>query len=355
MSFELPRMMRALVLTEIGSTDYLEEREVPVPVLRDDEVLIEVYTVAVNHQDVFTLSGRANINRVELPHIHGIDPAGTVAAVGAGVSGFELGRRVMTKPAIACGHCRLCLVGEDDACLNLRNVGVHRQGGMAEYVAVPVTNVFPIPDTLTFAQATAIAHSFPVALLMLREKARVTADDIVLVSSASGAIGSASVQLAKIFRARVVAAAGSADRAAYAGRLGADLTIDYGSNGSFAAEVRDAFPEGVSVYVESAGNPTVWTEALKTLGRRARVVVCGAHAGPVVDLDLKWLFRSRVAILGSSGSSLRGFQDIVDLAGAGKLVANIDSIRPLGDAAEAFASLMSRQNRGKVILQVAGS
>ena len=83
------------------------------------------------------------------------------------------------------------------------------------------------------------------------------------------------------------------------------------------------------------------------------MTVCGAHAGPVVDLDLKWLFRSRVAIFGTSGSSSKGFQDVLDLAAAGRLTANIDSLRPLGDAEEAFARLISRRNRGKVILEVA--
>ena len=350
---EVPRSMRALVLTKIGSPEYLEEQVVPVPALAAEDVLIEVHTVAANHQDVFTLSGRANISQVDLPHIHGIDPAGKVAAVGSAVSGLTLGQRVMTKPSIACGHCKFCVAGHDDACASLRNVGVHLHGGMAEYVAVPSSNVFRIPDTLTFEQATAIAHSFPVALLMLRERASVTAEDVVLVTSASGAIGSASVQLAKILGATVVAAASSPERAAYAAELGADVTVDYGSEPRFADDVRRAFPDGVSVYVESAGNPAVWSEALATLGRRARVTVCGAHAGPIVDLDLKWLFRSRVAILGSSGSSLRGFRDVIELAAAGRLVANIDSVRPLADAAAGFARLMTRQNRGKVILQIA--
>ena len=344
--------MRAVVLTAIGGPENMEVTAVPVPGVGPHEVLVEVHTVSVNHQDVYAARGKANIGRMRLPHIHGIDPAGTIAALGSEVDRFEIGDRVVTKPSIGCQRCSYCLRGEDDSCENLTSVGIHRQGGMAEFVAVPARNVFPIPDILSFESATAIAHSFPVALLMLREKAVVHPDDVVLVSSASGAIGAACVQLAKIFGATVIAAAGSSRGAAYGAELGADMIIDYGSDPLFAANVREAFPEGVSVYVESAGNPAVWVEALKTLGRRARVTVCGAHAGPIVDLDLKWLFRSRVSVLGSSGSSLRGFQDIIDLAGKGRLVANIDSVRPLEDAKEAFVRLMSGQNRGKVILQV---
>lgn len=344
--------MRALALTRIGGPQYLEELELPVPVPTQDDVLIRVNTVGVNHQDVFTMAGRANAGPPDLPHILGIDPAGTVASLGIDVVGLELGDRVVVKPAIACGTCRFCGAHQDDACLFLQNVGVHRAGGFADYVAVPATNVFSIPETLSFAEATAIAHSFPVALLMLRERASVGTGDVVLVTSASGAIGSASLQLSKVLGASVIAAASSRERAEYAKALGADMVIDYGRNPEFAGLIRSRYSEGVSVYVESAGNPRVWAEALKTLRKKGRVIVCGAHAGPIVELDLTWLFRSRVSILGSSGSSLQTFRDVLELAASGSISANIDSIRPISEAPAAFKRLMARRSQGKVVLQV---
>lgn len=348
-----PTTMRAVALTAIGGPQHLEEIEVPAPIVGDGEVLIEVRTVGANHQDVFTMSGRANTrDSTALPHILGIDPAGLVAAVGRDVEGFAPGDRVVVKPAIACGSCRFCVAGHDDACRSLQNIGVHRPGGFAEYVSVPAQNVFRIPDALGFAEATAIAHSFPVALLMLRERAAVGPDDIVLVTSASGAIGRASVELAKNLGATVIAAAGSAERAEHGGAVGADMVIDYGSTPDFAPMVRERFPDGVSVYVESAGNPQVWDAALKTLGRKGRAVVCGAHAGPIVELDLTWLFRFRASILGTSGSSLETVRDVMELAAEGKITPNVDSVRPLREARTAFARLTGRRNRGKVVMRV---
>lgn len=349
----LPATMRAVVLTALGGPDKLEETVVPRPEPAADEVLIEVRTVAANRQDVYTMSGWANRRApLTMPHVMGIDPAGVVAAVGTDVADLAPGDRVVVKPSISCGDCAFCLRGEDDACENLENVGVHRPGGMAEYVAVPQRNVFRIPAGITYAEATAISHSFPVALTMIRDRARVTADDIVLVTSAAGAVGAAAVQLARIAGARVIAAAGGADRAAYARSIGASDAIDYRANPSFGDEVLALAPGGVTVYVETAGNPAVWKEAVRTLARRGRIAVCGSHGGPIVELDLTWLFRTRATIVGSSGSSLAAYREVLRLAGEGRLEPNIHAVLPIDRVRDAFATLLERGNRGKVILEM---
>ena len=352
MSGQVPATMRAVVITSVGGPDRLELADLPTPSPKPNEVLIEVRTVAANRQDVFTMYGKANVRELRLPHTPGIDPAGVVVEVGAGVDGLRIGDRVLVKPAIACGDCDLCRAGEDDACRRLENVGVHRPGGMAEYVAVPATNAFLIPDTYGYDEATAIAHSFPVGLHLLTARAELRSDDVVLVTGAAGAIGSATVQLAKLEGATVVAAVGGPDRAAIARDHGADLVVDYGAEPAFAARILDAFPDGVSLYVEPAGNPTVWAEAVKAVGRRGRIAVCGSHAGPRVDLDLSWLFRNRVTIHGCSGSTIADVDRVLELAVAGRLRPAIDSRRPLADVRAGFERLLARQNRGKVILEV---
>jgi NADPH:quinone reductase-like Zn-dependent oxidoreductase len=344
--------MRAMALARLGGPEYLEPMTLPVPVPLPDEVLIAVRTVAANRQDTYTMRVGAARGPAALPHVLGIDPAGVVAALGEEVRGLEPGQRVVVKPSISCGTCAFCLAGEDDACANLRNVGVHRWGGMAEYVSVPARNVFPIPDSLSFAEATAIAHSFPVALTMLRDRAAITADDTVLVTSASGAVASAAAQVARLHGARVIAAAGGPDRVERARELGTDDVIDYRAMPAFADEVRRRAPDGVTLYVETAGDPAIWKEALKTLARRARVTVCGSHGGPIVELDLNWLFRTRVSVLGCSGSNLAAFADVLELAGAGRIRASIHEVLPLDRARDAFATLLGRGNRGKIIFDV---
>jgi NADPH:quinone reductase-like Zn-dependent oxidoreductase len=164
------------------------------------------------------------------------------------------------------------------------------------------------------------------------------------------------VQLARSLGARVVAAVGS-DRGAdwlrqLPGQVAPDLVVDYGADPEFAALVREVTPAGASIYVETASDPAVWAEALRALARRATVVVIGAHAGPVVQLDNNWLFRQRVTIIGSSGSSLAAYSDALGIAGDGRVVPNIDTILPISKAADAYRRLVERQNQGKIVLRI---
>jgi NADPH:quinone reductase-like Zn-dependent oxidoreductase len=343
--------MRAAVITAFGGPEKLEILEVPTPAPGPGEVLVAVRTVAANRTDLFTMRGRA-ATPTRLPHVPGLDPAGLVVALGEGVTDRAIGDRVVVKPGTACGRCVFCTAGDDDACPAQEIVGVHRQGGMSEYVAVPAISAFRIDDEIDFAAATAIAHSYPVALTMVRNRAVVGPEDTVLVTGAAGAIGAASVQLAKMAGARVVAAAGGRDRVEYARALGADAVVDYEANPRFSAEVLDFAPGGVTAYIESAGDPNVWSESLKSMARRGRVVVCGAHAGGSVGLDLAWLFRSRVTITGHSGSTLAAFREAFAMAAAGGIRANIHTILPLDRVRDAFDILIARGNRGKVVIQV---
>jgi NADPH:quinone reductase-like Zn-dependent oxidoreductase len=347
----IPPRMRAAVITAFGGPDKLEILEVPTPVPGPGEVLVAVRTVAANRTDLFTMRGRA-ATPTPLPHIPGLDPAGLVAALGEGVTDCVVGDRVVVKPGTACGRCAYCTAGDDDACPTQEIVGVHRQGGMAEYVAVPAISTVRIDDRVDFGEATAIAHSYPVALTMVRNRAVVGPEDTVLVTGAAGAIGAASVQLAKMAGARVVAAAGGRDRVEYARALGADAVVDYIANPAFSAEILDVAPGGVTAYIESAGDPDVWSESLKAMARRGRVVVCGAHTGGAVGLDLAWLFRSRVTITGHSGSTLAAFREVFAMASEGRLHANIHTILPLDRVREAFDILLARGNRGKVVILV---
>jgi NADPH:quinone reductase len=346
--------MRAVVLAQFGGLEHLTLSAVPRPKAGPGEVLIEVKTVAANRVDFDVVRHQGIGRRARAPHIMGIDPAGVIVEVGDRVENLVVGDRVVAKPSVSCGDCRFCLSGVDHACERLTNVGVDYAGGFADYTALPARTVFRIPNSLSFAEATAIAHSFPVALLMLDDRAKLRPDDVVLVTGAAGAIGSAAVQLALLRGARVIAAVGSPAKVEYARTLGAESVIDYGRTPEFAEEVkRLAGPMGVTLYVEPMGTPELWRQALKTLGRMGRAVVCSYHGGGAVELDLRWLYQNRLSILGSSGSSIAGFRQILELAGAARIHANIHAVLPLERYAEAYRLLHERLNTGKVVLRVA--
>ncbi|HEU4673442.1 MAG TPA: alcohol dehydrogenase catalytic domain-containing protein [Candidatus Limnocylindrales bacterium] len=345
--------MRALALTAFGGPEHLSFVELPDPTPATDEVLVRVRTVGANRMDLDVMRHKGIGMRVSLPQILGLDPAGEVVATGAAVTDLRPGDRVVAKPSVACGACRFCLAGDDDACAHLVNLGVDRQGGFAELIAIPRQNLARIPGGLDFPAATALAHAAPVALLMLRERAAVRPGEVVLVSGAGGSIGSAAVQIACLLGCRVIALAGSPATVEWASSLGAEAVVDTSAEPTFAAHVRElAGPDGVAVHVESVGDPGVFAEAVRSLGRRARAVVCGSHAAPEVSIDLNWLYRNRISLIGSSGSSLASFRDAFALVAEGRIRPNIHAVLPLERAADAYRLLLERRNRGKVVLQV---
>ncbi len=335
-------------MSGFGGPEVLDLTEVAVPDVGPHEVLVEVEAVGVNRIDLATMRREGLAHGVQLGHVPGIDPAGTVVEVGDSVIDRRVGERVVVRPVIACGTCVWCTDGHDDSCDSLAYVGVHRPGGFAEFVAVPSDNAHPIPEALTFAEAAAFSHSFPVALQMLRERAQVGEGDTVLVTGAAGAVGVAAVQMAKHLGARVIAAAGSSVRAERCLGFGADLAIDYGSRPRFAEEVRDFAPTGVSACIETTGAPHLWEQVVSTMGKRGQIVVCGAHVGGQVALDLFWLFRTRVSITGSAASTRAAFVNALATFSEQGMIAPVHCVVPLAEFHRAFDLLGNRDRVGEV-------
>lgn len=343
------------MIAERGTPEGLRLVEWPDPEPGPDDVLIDVHTVAANHPDINVILGEGIGRRTDLPHIPGIDPAGVVAAVGDNVDHLRVGDRVVVKPTIFCGECEFCLMGQDDSCARMTFFGAHSPGGFSEYTVAPGRTVYRIPDTLNFAEATALAHSVPVALQVLREHAGAGPTDTVLVLGAAGTVGAACVQVGKLLGARVIAGAGTAERAAYAGSLGADAVFDYGATPDFADVIRRLTGErGVSVYVELVSDQKLWDQVVPTLGRKARVVVVGAHAGPELTVDMKWLYLNRTIMLGSGGSTEKVFRDMLAIAGRREIIPTVHEVLPVSAYREGFRLLMFRGNRGKVVFDVDG-
>ena len=335
-----------------GGPEVLTKGEVPCPDLGPLEVLVKVETVGVNHIDLATMRGEGLARSVQPGQILGIDPAGRVVDVGPGVTAHQVGDRVVVRPVVPCGSCRWCVDGKDDSCDELVFVGIHRQGGFAEFVAIPESNVYSIPGNLAFSEASAFSHSFPVALQMLRERAKVCDGETVLVTGAAGAVGAAAVQLAKHFGARVIAAAGSSDRAGWCLTLGADLVIDYGTSPQFAGEIREFSPDGVDVCIETTGSADLWSQLSSVAAKRGRVVGCGGHVGGQIPLDLFWLFRARVTVMGSAASTRAAFVDALALLAKQEVVAPVDRLVPFAEFRSAFDLLGDRNRIGKVVLEV---
>lgn len=343
--------MKAVVLKEFGPPEVLRVENVQTPAPAPGEVLVEVRSVSVNRTlDLVVRAGKYPSD-VKLPLVLGVDPAGVVVAAGEGVAQPAVGDRVAVVSFIPCGACRFCKAGEESNCLNSRHVGVHRWGGYAEYVAVPARSAYPIPERLSFAEATVIARHFPMAFNQVVNKAKLQAGEWVLVMGATGALSSCCVQVAKLVGANVIAAAGADERVAAALSYGAQYGVNYREKDLAREVLRITEGRGVDVVIENIADPVLWPGAFNSLGMGGRLVTAGAHGGGDVTLDVKRLYLKRIQVIGTAGTNRKDVERALDAAGAGKIRAIIDRTMPLGEAAEAHRIMEERQILGKIILE----
>ena len=246
--------MTAMVMRAHGGPDVLELAELDLPEPGPREVRVRVHAVALNHLDIWTRRGGPAF-KLMFPHRLGADIAGVVDAVGPGATAM-LGAKTVISPGLSCGRCAACLGGHDNLCRFYSILGEHAQGGYAEYIVVPEVNLAPYPERLDFAHAASAILPFLTAWQMVVHKARVAPGDTVLVQGAGSGIGVAAIQIAKLYGARVIATAGSDDKAARATALGADVAINYTTT-DFAAECRALTGKrGVDAVIEHVGGVT---------------------------------------------------------------------------------------------------
>lgn len=343
--------MRALAMTGFGGIERLVVTEVPRPALsRPEEVLVRLHSAALNHIDLFVLRGLPKA-RYDFPHVLGADGAGVVEAAGPAVTRVRTGERVLLNPGIACGRCDVCRSGEQPLCRGFRILGEHIEGTLAEYVVVPESNVAPIGDQLSWAEAAAVPLASLTAWRMLMTRARLRPGETVLIWGIGGGVALAALQIAKLAGARVVATSSSDAKLALARQHGADLVINHGEK-DVGAEVRAFTGGGADVVVDTVGEKT-WDASLRALRPLGRLVTCGATTGPIVSLDLRRLFWFQWSLLGSTMGNHREFLEVVRLALAGRLRPVVDSVTPLAEGPRAFARMAAGEQLGKLVIEVA--
>jgi NADPH:quinone reductase-like Zn-dependent oxidoreductase len=341
--------MRAVVLHRHGGLEALALEDVPDPAPRPGEATVRVGAVAVNRLDCWVRTNVGHAYQARLPLIPGYDVAGEVVQTGAGVDSVTPGTRVYVHYDFSCGRCRYCLTGDESLCSQYGVMGVDHDGGYAELVLTPERNLFPLPDNVSFRAAAATGSVYLTAYHMVFAKAQVHAGENVLVVAAGSGVGGAAVQLARLSGGRVLATAGTREKADRAAGLGAHAGVVHSEPGWSDEILRLTDGQGVDCAIDHVGSAS-FGEVIRSLAAGGRLVLCGASSGSVVELDLIDLFARQIAIIGSSDGSRAELLEVFRLLGDGVIEPVVDRVLPLEEAPLAQHLLEERQHFGRILL-----
>jgi NADPH:quinone reductase-like Zn-dependent oxidoreductase len=340
--------MKASILTEFGEADKLRYQDIETPKIREDEVLVRVRACSLNHLDIWIRKGLRQ--KVKLPHVLGSDIAGEVEEVGKLVEGFKRGDRVVIAPGLSCGKCEYCLTSRESMCERYSIIGALEWGGYAEYVKVPLVNLIPLPQDKDFVEASAFPLTFLTAWHMLITLANIKPGDFVLVWAAGSGVGSAAIQIAKLFGAKVITTVGSDDKAKKADELlKPDLILNHYKDDIVLNVKKFTNGKGADIVFDSVGKAT-WKRSLESLARGGTYVNCGVTSGSTSEINLAYVFRKQLKIfgsyMGSKGELLKAFSFYKE----GKLKPIIDSVFNLKDAGKAHERMEKSRHFGKIVL-----
>ena len=339
--------MKAIIFHEQGGVEKLRYEDAPDPKINPNEVLVQVRACAVNRLDIRARQDRPEVE--PMPHILGSDVAGDVAAVGSEVSRITVGQRVVISPCINCGQCADCINGDESLCDYQKILGFQTNGGYAELVKVPAQNILPLPDGISYTDAAAVPIAFLTAWHMLITRAKLRADEDVLILAVGGGVGSAALQIAKLAGARVFGTASTEAKLSKAQEHGADFTINYRER-DFSDAVKELTNgRGVDVVFEHIGADT-FEQSINSLAKNGRLVTCGVTSGNLTTINIRYIYQKQLAILGSALGNKSELLTVLKLVEQGQLKPIIDRILPLQETAVAHQLMEDKQNFGKLIL-----
>lgn len=322
--------MRAIVCRELGPPEVHALDELPDPVAGPDQVLIEVHYAGVNFPDLLIMAGQYQV-RPELPFTPGAEGAGIVRAVGSDVESVHVGSRVMFASVV---------------------------GAFSDTVAVPVDQVTVLPEGIELATGSVVALAYGTSYHALKQRARLRRGESMLVLGAAGGVGIAAVGLGAAMGAKVIAAASTPEKRAFALANGADTAFDY-TDGDLRAMLKSVAPNGVDVVYDPVGG--AFSEAaFRSLAWDGRHLVVGFTAGDIPALPLNLPLLKGASLVGVfwgawvarfPEESQRNYQEMFDMIERGELTIPAPKVYPAEEFAAALGEIGGRRVLGKVTLQ----
>ncbi|MGE5249490.1 MAG: alcohol dehydrogenase catalytic domain-containing protein [Bacteroidota bacterium] len=342
--------MKTVLFRTHGGPEVLEYTDFPSPEPRQGEALVRLHAAALNRMDILVRKGWPGLS-LELPHINGADGAGEIVALGPDVEEFHVGDHVVVNSNLGCGECDFCLKGQDNLCRKWHLLGETVRGTYAEYIALPVRQLYRLPRDFDYHVAAAAALVYQTAWHSLIGRGRLQPGETVLVVGAGGGVNTASIQIAKYKGARVIAIGSNEQKLEGARALGADVLIDRSKEPDWSRPAYLATGKrGVNVVVDNVG--ITFPLSMRSLGKGGRLLTVGNSGGPKFEIDNRFIFAKHLSILGSTMSTRAEFIEVMDLITSGQLQPVMDMTFPLQDAGQAQERLERGENFGKITLAI---
>ncbi len=327
--------MKAVVLTGIGGVEKLTYVLVDTPIPQKDEVLVKVLYCGINHLDLLIRQGK-RVGPKTFPHILGSEIVGQLPS----------GEVIAVYPWTFCGVCNECKNGEEQMCDMSGTIGRTQWGGYAEYVVIPKKNLVKIPKDKTQEAASIVLAGTTACHLI--EKGNIPDRARVLVTGATGGVGTLVVELLKRKKCEIICATSHKSKIALLQKSGVEYIV---STQTMVEEVQTLFPQGVSFAIDLVGGET-WSKAIQTLGKNGKIVFCSTSKEEEGSIDIRNTFAKELHIMGSNGGSMKNFREMLFLLEKGILHSIIDSEFLLKDVAKTHRKMEKQQVFGKMLLRL---
>ena len=337
----LPTTMRTARF--LGPGQPLAIQDVGVPRPGRGEVVVRVRATGLCGSDVH-IAVEGVTPTGFLPITLGHESAGEVAEVGYGVTGWAPGDRVTVFPVLSCGWCGHCIVGRTQVCASRRLVGIHLDGGLAEYLLTPASALIALPESVSFEVGAIIVDAVATPFHALRDRAQLRAGETVAVFGVGG-LGLHAIELAKFMGAGLLIAVDvRPSQLERAKQFGADLTIDATSTDPVAAVLEATAGRGVDVAAEFVGQQTTITQAVQAVATAGRAVIVGLGPEPLTGPPPTVFVRKEASILASYASTRHTAELLVSLVATGRLdfTRSVTHRSPLEQANEALQVLLTK-------------
>jgi len=342
--------MQGFGFTEHGDSQVMKLLNIPEPTPpAPNEVRVQLKASAFNRLDVWVREGWPGLN-LALPHISGSDGAGIVAAIGDNVTNFAIGDKVAIDPGFNTRQDLFTAQGEHSVSPHYHILGEQLSGTHTEFINLPLENIIPIPDDISFETAAAGGLAYLTAWRMLIHRAKLIAGESVLILGAGGGVNSAAIQIAKLAGCTVFATTSSEKKMEMASALGADVVLNYIAEPNWWKTIfKLTQKQGVDVVVDNVGQATM-PFSLRAVKRGGRIVIVGNTSGPHANIDLRFIFSKQISLIGSTMGNHTDYRTVMNLIFAKQLTPVIHTVMPLSEGVAAMDLLERGEQFGKVVL-----